>query len=332
MTKNDFSAQRLANIAKILHRSAPKNESLHHRIETYECPIHGHQEYEAWVPGKPYCPACKREEKDRAELSAEHKRDCINFVQSIYNMLALRDPNALGSCSFENYEPETAEEKSNCKIVQRFADRFSIREDKRLLAKKNGLRDWRRENSKGLFMYGTTGNGKTHLALAAMSSIHRQGYRALYLRAPDLLMRLADYRIDKPTVSALLASVPVLILDEVGVGRTSANAVSEDRKELFCLIDSRQSEGRPTVVISNSDAAGAAVDYADARLLDRAYAESKMPVYQKRLLALYYVYRLAPRVCERRLRLPYQSFKRHHDIAMREFANDVERLEEKLDI
>lgn len=240
------------------------------RKVVFECPRHGRQKYDAYVPGEPYCPVCRSEARRSTELVEEHKADTRVAVKALYDLFGLREPESYGYSTFENYVPETDEEQECLRIVRRFADRFGMREEKRLKAqdKVPAEQGWQKINSKGLMLFGSTGNGKTHLALAAMLSIHEQGYRAFYAKTPDLLLRLSERNLDRVTAFRMLSQCPVMILDELGVSRGAAVSLQAERRDLYTILDARYTAGRPTVLISNADV-DASIDYLGDRLSSR---------------------------------------------------------------
>src|SRR5882672_10118956 len=73
---------------------------------------------------------------------------------------------------------------------------------------------------------GPPGTGKSHLAQAIGQAAIQQGYRVLYREAHHLLEELAEAAIDDTRKQRMefLASVPVLILDDLGMRKLSLTA------------------------------------------------------------------------------------------------------------
>jgi DNA replication protein DnaC len=95
---------------------------------------------------------------------------------------------------------------------------------------------------------GPPGTGKSHLAQAIGQTAIQQGYRVLYREAHILVENLADAALDQTRKQQmdLLATVPLLIIDDLGMRKLPANA-AEDLLEIVM----RRYERASTVVTSN---------------------------------------------------------------------------------
>ena len=103
----------------------------------------------------------------------------------------------------------------------------------------------RREDA--LFL-GPPGSGKSHLAQAIGAAAIQQGYRVLYREAHTLLEELSEAAIEgtrKPLVD-FLATVPLLILDDLGMRKLPQTAAEE-----LLEIIMRRYERTSTLVTSN---------------------------------------------------------------------------------
>ncbi len=116
----------------------------------------------------------------------------------------------------------------------------------------------------GLYLYGPTGVGKTHLAIAMVNEVIRAGHAALFVKVPALLDRLrsaydpdAEYSYD--TVFEQVSSVPFLVLDDLGAQRTTPWAI----EKLNLIVDGREMHRRLTVVTSNLAPATVAGQFED---------------------------------------------------------------------
>jgi DNA replication protein DnaC len=103
----------------------------------------------------------------------------------------------------------------------------------------------RREDA--LFI-GPPGTGKSHLAQAIGQAAIQQGYRVLYREAHHLLEELAETTIDdtRKQHMELLASVPLLIIDDLGMRKLPLTA-AEDLLEIIM----RRYERASTLLTSN---------------------------------------------------------------------------------
>jgi DNA replication protein DnaC len=103
----------------------------------------------------------------------------------------------------------------------------------------------RREDA--LFL-GPPGSGKSHLAQAIGSVAIQQGYRVLYREAHTLLEELAEAAIEgtRKQLVDFLATVPLLILDDLGMRKLPQTAAEE-----LLEIIMRRYERASTLVTSN---------------------------------------------------------------------------------
>jgi len=103
----------------------------------------------------------------------------------------------------------------------------------------------RREDS--LFL-GPPGTGKSHLAQAIGQAAIGQGYRVLYREAHKLLEEITEATIDgtRKEHMELLATVPVLIIDDLGMRKLAPTAAEE-----LLEIVMRRHERASTLLTSN---------------------------------------------------------------------------------
>jgi DNA replication protein DnaC len=103
----------------------------------------------------------------------------------------------------------------------------------------------RRED--GLFL-GPPGTGKSHLAQAIGQAAIGQGYRVLYREAHKLLEEITEATIDgtRKEHMELLASVPLLIIDDLGMRKLASTAAEE-----LLEIVMRRHERASTLLTSN---------------------------------------------------------------------------------
>jgi len=106
-----------------------------------------------------------------------------------------------------------------------------------------------------LFLFGTKGTGKTHLAAAIGNERIARGQPAIFMVASDLLDHLrAAYSpnsdITYDDLFESLRNTPLLILDDLGM----QTATSWAREKLFQLINHRYNRRLPTVITMNIEA------------------------------------------------------------------------------
>jgi len=95
---------------------------------------------------------------------------------------------------------------------------------------------------------GPPGSGKSHLAQAIGRAAIQQGYRVVYREAHALIEAIADATLDgtRKTLLADLATVPLLIVDDLGM-RKLPHTAAEDLLELIM----RRYERASTILTSN---------------------------------------------------------------------------------
>lgn len=111
-------------------------------------------------------------------------------------------------------------------------------------------------------LVGQPGNGKTHLAIAAM---HRFGPAAYFWKVPDYLDWLRHMRFDREfnefeLTRAYRSDDFLLVLDDLGVEKQTDWA----DEQLYKVLDSRYDNELPTIITSNQVA-----DRIDPRLKSR---------------------------------------------------------------
>jgi len=128
-----------------------------------------------------------------------------------------------------------------------------------------------------LYLWGATGNGKTHLAAAAANGLLNAHVAVAFSTFTELCGMAADRDFaDKEAVIRALQAVPVLIVDDI-----TEQELKTDWKQsfLFRILDDRYVRNAPTLLVSNLQASpvipGAASlqDY-EARIASRLMDKS----------------------------------------------------------
>ncbi len=239
------------------------------------CEKHGSFEQQLFKLGdrvvqRSHCPKCEseRQQAERAEKQAKQQR--INQLYVAHALKALNIPRRYQAASLEAYRPTCPEAEKAKRWVGAYMERFDN-------VLKKGI---------SLVMCGKPGTGKTHLATAiarhvvahyqaVLAPITVDDWAAKNLPQPvaQMLTTLDILRAVKATyggegserdVIARFASVPLLIIDEVGVHY----GTDADKIILFDLLNRRYEDMLPTVLISNlpADELG---EFIGERVLDR---------------------------------------------------------------
>lgn len=218
---------------------------LFDRVEA-ECPQHGRYfgRVRKGSHELPTCPLCEAEEaqKDKAteELKDRLKRSAVALENVVKPYGIYRPP--FGTLdAFDIRGEKTREKKTALTAATRFSQRLL---DRLQEGKNSGL---------GLFLVGSVGTGKTHLATACLDELAKQGIPGFFIRVADLFDltngAAASRELSVTALIGYLSRVSCLVLDDLGVQSWS----SSEQKRLQQILDGRQANGLPTVFTTNLD-------------------------------------------------------------------------------
>ena len=158
-------------------------------------------------------------------LSDELTRRCDRLLERRRKQAGFRDPQA----TLDNFDFDFNQKINRSLVFQLATGNFIVQHDD------------------GLFL-GPPGTGKSHLAQAIGQAVIQQGYRVLYRETHVLLDELAEANIDgtRKDYLAAVASVPLLILDDLGMRKLPLSA-AEDLLEIVL----RRYRRASTLVTSN---------------------------------------------------------------------------------
>lgn len=207
---------------------------------TAKCDQHG--EYESLllnVGGKRWtgCPQCSQAAIEQAQAEREESQSGDLRAQRGQAMFELSGiPARLRDATLKSYVSEGANQKRAHEQVCEYARHLP----ERLV------------DGNGLILMGNMGTGKTHLAAGLIRYCTRKlAVGAKYTTAPALFSRIrASYNSRVETEADILAELiatPLLVLDEIGVGKGSDNELNVT----YSLLGQRYDECRPTIVITN---------------------------------------------------------------------------------
>ena len=132
------------------------------------------------------------------------------------------------------------------KRLDNFDFQFNVRMNRNLVFEL-ATANWVGKREDALFL-GPPGSGKSHCAQAIGHAVIQQGYRVLYREAHTLLEELAEAALDgkRKEFMELLTTVPLLIIDDLGMRKLPLTAAEE-----LLEIIMRRYERASTLLTSN---------------------------------------------------------------------------------
>lgn len=208
-----------------------------------DCPTHGHYtstgvryaigklSKEVWT----LCPDCE-ECRVSTERQAEAEKSATAAKAKLESLLhEAAIPARFIGRTLATYRAETPEQKRALAVVSEFANNFAEH----------------RKKGDSLILLGAPGTGKSHLAAAVLQAILPE-HCGLYttcsgvIRAVRATWRPNSERTEAQVLQAL-ASVPLLVIDEIGV----QYGTESEQNILFDLLDRRYREMMPTILMAN---------------------------------------------------------------------------------
>ncbi len=137
--------------------------------------------------------------------------------------------------TFENFLIDTPGRKTAYTATKNYADNFSAYS----------------ANGDGLYIEGTFGTGKTHLAAAIAIQLMRDGHQVVFKTADDMLQDIKatfDYtgRQEKEALNEF-KQCELLIIDDIG----KEQATDWSTAQLYAIINDRYENQRPTIITTN---------------------------------------------------------------------------------
>jgi DNA replication protein DnaC len=210
------------------------------------------------------CPACNAAERADQAAQAKAGEESARQARIEAKLNAAGIPVAFRGRSFDNFVVETDEMQRALDVARDFAGRF-----------------WSKHVKEGSFlvMGGVTGTGKSHLALAIAQVVMRRG-TAMYMDVGDLIQRVRgtwrrDSSKSEEEMFALLGSIDLLIIDEVGVQR----GTDDEKNVIFDVINRRYRDNRPTILLTNLDGK-ALVELLGPRVMSRLSERAQFLSFQ----------------------------------------------------
>jgi DNA replication protein DnaC len=137
--------------------------------------------------------------------------------------------------TFENYKTRTPEQKKAYAVAKAYADRFHEFY----------------ERGEGLYIEGTNGTGKTHLAAAIALQLIHEGIPVVCKTSIDLLDDIKrafdDNQVSEYDVLKVYKQVDLLIIDDLGKEQCTDWSMST----LYSILNDRYEDMKPTIITTN---------------------------------------------------------------------------------
>lgn len=152
---------------------------------------------------------------------------------------------------FSTYICDTDKQKRALEQAKKYADNFEY-----MLPKKDdrGNISMPKITRNGLFITGSYGTGKTHLAAAIANQLIENETACICMTMIDLLDKIRDTfqanqssELNETEILSKYETVPLLIIDDIGSEKPTEWAISK----MFAIINARYESYMPTVITTN---------------------------------------------------------------------------------
>lgn len=213
---------------------------------TADCQVHGKQKWlasrRAIAAGETGCQKCQSDRDERKKKIIRQRDELLDSMNTppVHKRASFNDWHLYGTDEVRARLVKIAD------FSKEYAKNYKV-------------------GSPSILLSGPTGTGKTKLACIIANEIVRQNFNprmtVLFKRSSDIQNEFKETWSNnndktKAGYMRLLATVSVLIIDEVGEGDTgySATSINKDRELLSAVIDRRYSKGLPTIITTNMTA------------------------------------------------------------------------------
>lgn len=181
------------------------------------------------------CPDCKDAELAAERMAEAQKKAEQDKARMEHLLSEAMIPARFIGRTLENFRAETKEQAAALAVSQAYAANF-----KEIFRRGDGL-----------VFSGSPGTGKSHLATAILQAILPE-HCGLYMTCMGLIREVRNtWRKDsergESEVLRIIAGVPLLVLDEIGV----QYGTDGEQTILFEVLDRRYREMRPTILLTN---------------------------------------------------------------------------------
>ena len=200
-----------------------------------------------WIPTLPRCDCeqataywqeqdrQEQERKDREE-EAKRRRAVRQRVEKLLGQSGIKK--RFQQRTFPNFRTDTPGRKKNYGIAKEYADNFT----------------YHQARGDGLYIEGTNGTGKTHLAAAIALQLIHEGVPVICKTSSDLLLDIKKSfdgdGMRESDVLDIYKRVDLLIIDDLGKEQCSDWSMST----LYSILNDRYEDMKPTIVTTNYNA------------------------------------------------------------------------------
>lgn len=197
---------------------------------------------------------------EEAEKQAEERRRKQDHIDRILGRSGIKK--RFRNRTFDNFLTDTPERLRCYKIAKRYAETFPERYNK----------------GDGLYIEGTNGTGKTHLAAAIALQLISEGIPVICKTSTDMLADIKkaydSKEIAESKVLDVYKATDLLIIDDLGKEQCSDWSMTT----LYAILNDRYEDMKPTIVTTNYSA-----DDLVKALTPRGYDDSKIVAIISRL-------------------------------------------------
>lgn len=179
-----------------------------------------------------------RKEQERKEAEEEEKRReaMQRKIQRLLGQSGIK--RRFQQRTFPNFRQDTPGRAKNYRIAKEYADNFA----------------YHRARGDGLYIEGTNGTGKTHLAAAIALQLIGNGIPVICKTSSDLLLDIKKSfdgeGVRESEVLDIYKRVDLLIIDDLGKEQCSDWSMST----LYSILNDRYEDMKPTIVTTNYNA------------------------------------------------------------------------------
>ncbi len=175
-------------------------------------------------------------ERKAAEQEAKRRRALQQRVEKLLGQSGIK--RRFRQRTFPNFRTDTPGRRKNYEIAKEYADNFAHH----------------RAMGDGLYIEGTNGTGKTHLAAAIALQLIHEGVPVICKTSSDLLLDIKKSfdgsGASESEVLDVYKSVDLLIVDDLGKEQCSDWSMST----LYSILNDRYEDMKPTIVTTNYNA------------------------------------------------------------------------------